>query len=220
MEVELTSSLTSYGDTSTETIYGDDGISSLNGRSIGYIETGEVSETIFYYFRHNGTEPVYNVSIYLRAIGLGWGGYCSDFPDSKQAFNPNVFRSGGLDENGTPFSSTEDYNFMRTSAQNNPEMGIRIHQDRLDPNSFSEGLGYDNKGLSFSPIALQSSTLDFTKSSDTQSNGLIYPTPLDSSKTGQAGDEAKIGMSVKLPEDTVGAGHIQFAVALKYRYTQ
>lgn len=219
MEVELTSSLFSYGDESENIIYDNEGTKTLIGEDFGDLETGQESPVKWFYFRHNGEEPIYNVGIFIRAVGTEWGGYVPSYPDSKLPFNPNIFRSGGLTESGSPTSSTVDYEFMRQCALSNPEMGVRLHQDRNDEFIKTPGLGYDNKGLSFSPISLKRETLDFSKSSDPQLDGLIYPEPLDSSKIAQAGDEAKIGISIKIPEDTIGAGHVQFAIAIKYRYT-
>lgn len=220
MEVELTSSLVSYGDESENVIYDNLGTKTLIGEDFGDLETGQESDIKWFYFRHNGEEPIYNVGIFLRAVGTEWGGYVPSYPDSKLPFNPNVFRSGGLTESGGAASSTVDYEFMRQSALGNPEMGVRIHMDRSDEFVKTLGLGYDNQGLSFSPISLKRTSLDFSKSSNQELDGFIYPEPLDSSKISQDGDEAKIGMSIKIPEDTIGAGHVQFSVALKYRYTQ
>jgi hypothetical protein len=219
MELEVTSSLTSYGSEYEDLILGGDALNSLKGRDFGNIETGETSDILFYYFRHSGTEAIYNVGIYLRTVGTDWGGYCEDYDNSKLPYNPNIFKNGGVNENGYPMTSTADYEFMRTVAYNNPEMGVRLHQDRENIMVKDDALGYKNKGLSFSDISLKTTTLDYTKTSDSQIEGLIYPEPIDSSKKGQAGDEAKLGISIRLPEETEGAGYIQFAIAIKYRYT-
>jgi len=220
MELEITSALTSYGDEYDESVYGKDAEISLKGRNMGNLETGGDSEILYYFFRHDGSEPIYDVGLYLKAVGTEWGGYCKDYPDSDLPYNPNVFRSGGVDDNNHALTSTEDYEFLRKCAKDNPEMGVRLHQDRTDETVKTKGLGSNNQGLSFSVIPLSTTSLDYSKTSNDQTEGLIYPEPVDSSKKALAGDEAKIGVSVKLPEETEGAGHIQFAVAFKYRYTQ
>jgi len=219
-EVILTSSLESYGDESTNKIYDNTGNKELKGEDFGDLETGVDSPTIYYYVRHDGTELIYNVGMYLKAVGVSWGGYVSDAEDSYYPYNPNFFREGGLDENDIPNTSTNDYEFLRTNAYNNNEMGVRIHQDRSNDAVKSNGLGYDNLGLSFSPITLYTTAMDYSKTSDDQIDGVIYPAPVDQSNYGLVGDEARIGISIKLPEETEGSGHIQFGVAIKYRYTQ
>ena len=219
MEIELISSPISYGENSDEKIFFNDGSLSLNGADFGDLETGEESAVKYFYFRHTGAEPIYNVGIYMKAVGISWGGYVDSFPDSKLPYNPNFFRSGGLTSNGFQTSSTQDYEFMRQSALSNPDMGIRLHLNKSNELIKTYGLGYDNKGLSFSPITLKSTSLDFSRSSNQIRDGYIYPEPEDSSKTSKDGDEAKIGVSIRIPEDTIGSGHIQFSIALKYRYT-
>jgi hypothetical protein len=217
--VILTSSLESYGDESDNTIFDNLGGTSLSGEDFGDIETGVDSPTKFYYLRHDGAEPIYDVGIYLKAIGVPWGGYVADAEDARFPYNPNFFKFGGLDEDDHPQSSTEDYNFLRKAADNDPEMGVRIHMDREDPSVKTEGLGADNVGLNFSPIILDKTSLDTSKTSDDIDNGYIYPEPDDSSKTAKVGDEALIGVSLQLPEETEGSGILQFSVAVKYRYT-
>lgn len=219
MEVEITSSLSSYGADTTNTIYDSSGTQELLGEDFGNLETGEVSELKYYYIRHNGTEPIYNVGFFLRALGAEWGGYVSSSPDSKEPYNPNMFREGGVDEDGIPYSSTKDYEFMRKIASGNPDMGVRLHQDREDSTKKDYSLGYDSRGLSFSPVPLKFTALDFSKSSNDKVDGFIYPEPVDSSKKALDGDEAKIGVTVRIPEDTIGAGYIQFSTAMSYRYT-
>jgi hypothetical protein len=218
-EVILTSSLTSYGDESENYIYDKDGGKTLKGEDYGDLETGVDSDIIFYYLRHDGQEPIYDVGIYLKTIGVNWGGYVSSADEATIPYNPNFFRSGGIDENGIPKTSTEDYEFMRKVAYENPEMGVRIHQDRSNDAIKSNGLGYSNIGLSFSPMTLLASSMDYSKTSNAQTDGLIYPGPIDSTQYGLVGDEARIGVSIKLPDEVEGSGHIQFGVAVKYRYT-
>ena len=219
-EVILTSSLFSYGDESDNTIFDKDGTATLKGEDFGDLETGVDSSPIFYFVRHNGTEPIYDVGIYLKAVGVNWGGYVASSPYSSSPYNPNFFRSGGMDDNDIPQTSTNDYEFMRTSALNNPEMGVRIHLDRSNDAAKTNGLGYDNYGLSFSPVTLETTAMDYSKTSEDQISGLIYPEPLDDTQLGLVGDEARVGVSIKLPEETEGSGHVQFGVAVKYRYTQ
>jgi len=218
--VNLISSPTSYGAESTETIYDSAGTRTLPGYDFGDLETGQNSHISWFYFRHDGTEEIYNVGAYIRSIGTEWGGYVASADSSYIPYNPNWFRSGGVDENDYPQTSTEDYNFMREQAFNNPEKGMRLHTDRNNPTVKTNGLGYQNEGLSFSPKVLPVTTLDYSSTSNPQLDGVIYPEPIDSSQKAQAGDEAKMGVSLNISTDVVGSGVIQFSLALKYRYTQ
>lgn len=219
-EVSLTTSNISYGEEYNEKIFDKDGSKSGDGFDFGDLETGVDSDIIKLYLRHDGKAPIYNLSYYIRSLGVNWGGYVESDPDSYWPYNPNYFREGGInDDTDLPNTSTKDYEFMRTNAYNNPEMGIRVHYDRSDENVKSNGLGYNNTGLNFSPIILASTAMDYSKSGNDQLDGYVYPEPNDEGKIGCDGDEALVGFSVKLPEDVVGSGHVQFSVTFKYRYT-
>lgn len=220
MEVNIITALESYGTELDSTIFKNDGTNTLPGIDFGDLETGLSSETKFLYFRHDGLEPIYAGGFFLRALGTNWGGYVASSPDSVFPYNPNFFRSGGVDENNIPNASTRDYEFLRTSAANDPENGVRLHLDRNNEFIRTPGLGYNNQGLSVSPISLQPTALDFTQNpSLAQTVGVIYPEPVDQSKYAKVGDEAKIGFSLRFSEDVVGSGHVQLSVAFKYRYT-
>jgi len=216
MQVRLYTSLESYSTESDNTIFDNSGTKELQGEDFGDLETGVASDTKYFYVRHDGTEKVYNVAYYLRSLGNEWGGYCADYPDKD--YNPNWFKNGGLNDDGLPNTSTQDYEFMRLQAYNNPEMGLRVHYDRESPAIRTDGLGYDNVGLSFSAITLQNTSLDTSKGGEAI-NGEIAPAPIDASQQGYVGDEALLGLSVKLSEDIIGSGHVQFTFAIKYRYT-
>lgn len=218
--VSLTFSNQSYGEEYTEDLFKNDGSKTLDGLNFGDIETGTNYPPRFLYIRHDGLEPIYNTNYFIRTVGSEWGGYVADAEDAHQPYNPNWFRNGGLDPDGDyPQTATNDYDLLRTSAQNNSEMGLRIHYDRSDDNVRTDGLGYDNAGLNFSPILLQSESCDYSGTDDEGKNGYINPEPEDDNKLGTTGDESRLGLSIKMPEDIEGSGHIQFAFAVKYRYT-
>jgi len=219
MNIIVTASYESNGNDIDTLIFDNSGAKGLVGSDFGDLETGKESSIIWYYFRHDGENPIYDTSFYIRALGLEWGGYVPDADDSRLPYNPNFFRNGGLDEDGNITTSTADYDLMRTLAYNNPEMGVRLHMDRNDETVKTNGLGYENKGLSFSSLPLASTSLDYSKSSNEELDGYIYATPADQSKVGQDGDEAKVGVSIKLPDDLEDSGHIQFSLVMKYRYT-
>jgi len=213
----------SYGSNYDEALYKNDGTTNLDGINFGDIETGVEYPPRFVYLRHDGINPIYNVAYYLRTLGVDWGGYVSSEDDATDPYNPNWFRSGGVNpDTNLPNSSTADYELMRTVAVNNAEMGLRVHYNREDEANRTYGLGYDSVGLNFNPIKLQSDSVDYG-AADTDERpvktGYIYPEPEDDSKQGKSGDEAKLGLSIKLPEDIIGSGHIQFSFAIKYRYT-
>ncbi len=210
----------SYGDDYAEPLYKNDGTESLEGIDFGDIETGREYAPRYMWLRHDGLEPVYNVAYYIRTVGVEWGGYVADREDAHDPYNPNWFRSGGLnDDSGLPNTSTTDYEILRTSAKNNAEMGLRIHYDRADEVVRTDGLGYENKGLNFSSIGMASTACDYSGTDASEINGYIYPEPVDENKFGVVGDEGRLGLSLKMPEDLVGSGHIQFGFAVKYRYT-
>ena len=218
--ISLTVSESTYGPDFSSTIFSSTGLSDLAGLDFGDLETGEDSTTKQLFIRHDGIEPVYNVGFYIKSIGSKWGGYVDTAPTANVPFNPNFFRSGGINPDTTlPFTSTEDYEYMRSIAFNNPDMGIRLHMDRTIPILKSAGLGNANAGLNFSPLALETTALDYSKSANSHLTGFIYPDPNDGSKTGKDGDEALVGISIKLPEETVGSGHIEFSTSIKYRFT-
>lgn len=221
MEVIVSTSPASYGLPLSSTIYKSDGSKSLVGFDFGDLETGVESSPHFLYYRHDGLEPIYSCGVFIRPVGINWGGYVETASTSYFPHNPNFFKNGGLrTDNNLPQASTADYEFMRTSAYNNPEMGVRLHMDRTNPLVKTDGLGYQNKGISSSPVTMSKTALDWSKSGLTQVDGKIYPSPEDSSKIGKAADEAVIGVSVQLSEDVIGSGNVQFSVAFKYRYTQ
>lgn len=220
MEVNIITSLSSYGNELESTIFKNDGTNTLPGIDFGDLETGSASQPLFLYFRHDGLEPITSGGFFLRAVGTNWGGYVASSPSSTLPHNPNYFRSGGVDVNNIPNASTKDYEFLRTAATNDPENGIRLHLDRSNEFIKTAGLGYDNQGLSVSPITLKSSAMLYTLNPTLpQTNGVIYPEPADQSKYSKVGDEAKVGFSVRFSEDVVGSGYVQVSVAFKYRYT-
>ena len=105
-------------------------------------------------------------------------------------------------------------------AENNPDTGCRLHLNRNNELERHNSLGFNNVGTSLVPLVMPVSTLDFSKSPTTpQVPGKLYPEPSDQSKYGKVGDEAKIGISLLFPEEVEGSGHVQFALAIKYRYT-
>ena len=219
--VKLTISSSSYDQETTDKIYGPDGDKSVDGYDFGEVETGSPSARRWYFVRHDGAEKIYNAGLYLRPFGNSWGGYCPDYPDSRFPYNPNIFMNGGVDDNRVPKTSTEDYNLLRESADNNPDMGVRLYLDRSNPDTKTDGLGYNNKGLNFSPVPLPSTALDFSNCSSLDKiDGVIYPRPIDDSDDGKCGDEALIGIDVQLPEEIEGSGYVQFSVGIKYRYTE
>ena len=218
--VTLTISPESYKDDYNEPIYKKDGSEDGSGIDFGDIETGIEYPPRWLWIRHDGLEPVYNASYYIRTIGTNWGGYVADREDAHIPYNPNWFRSGGKDpDTDLPRSSTVDYEFMRNIALNNEEMGARVHYDREDDTVRTSGLGYDNKGLNFSAIKLTKVSLDYSGTDAEEKDGYIYPEPDDENKIGTSGDEARLGLSIKIPEDIEGSGHVQFSFAIKYRYT-
>jgi len=217
--VTLTMASSSYGEIFEDNLYKNDGTETGIGVDFGNIETGTENVPTFMYLRHDGIEPIYSCSYYLRTIGTEWGGYVSTADTAENPFNPNWFRDGGLSELGVPKTATVDYELMRTSAANNSEMGLRVHYDRADNNVRTTGLGYSNAGLNFSSILLQQQALDYSLSGNTPLDGYIHPEPIDGAKLGKVGDEARIGLSVKMPEDIVGSGYVQFAFAVTFRYT-
>ena len=219
--VELSSSETSYGDELNNPLFDNVGTNTGKGVDFGDLETGDNSNTRFLYLRHNGEEPIYDAAVYLKAYGYEWGGYVEGYETSRFPNNPNFFKHGGYDEESYPNSSTDDYEFMRLQGYNNPEKGVRLHLDRNNDQLKEQSLGYDNKGLNFSAIPLPVSCMDYSKTTaNTAIAGYIYPEPDNFSNAGKVGDEAKIGLSLNISEDVVGAGHVQFAVTVKYRYTQ
>lgn len=217
--VTLTMANDTYGEEFTEPLYKNDGSENLEGMDFGDIETGTEYAPRYMYMRHDGLEPIYAASYYIRTVGIEWGGYVASAEDAHEPYNPNWFRTGGKNDDGIPYSSTVDYELMRTSAKNNGEMGLRVHYDRADESVRTNGLGYDNKGLNFSAILLQQEALDYSGTDADPHDGYIMPEPTDENKLGTVGDEARVGLSIKMPEDIEGSGHIQFAYAVKYRYT-
>lgn len=218
--VTILTSNVSYGTEEWDALYKNDGTETLNGIDFGNVETGEDVVPRWLYFRHDGLEPIYNAGYYLRTIGVEWGGYVATEETAHNPYNPFWFKHGGVyEDTGLPKSSTLDYDFLRNVAYNNPEMGIRVHDDRTNEYIRSNGLGNANKGLNFSPIIVKPTALDYSLSGNPQLDGYVYPEGMDDSKFGKDGDEMKLGISIKLPEDVVGSGHIQFAMAVKYRYT-
>ena len=220
MIVEVTSSPSTYGDPNDETIFDNEGTRTLIGSDFGDIETGTSSDIKFFYFRHDGQEPIYDCGFYLKAVGSRWGGYVADAETSQLPYNPNFFRNGGIDENSVPNTSTDDYELLRISSQNNQEMGVRLHLDSSNSQLFENSLGYNNIGLSFNTKKLPITAMNYEDTSASQIEGTIYPAPLDDTKRGKFGDEAKVGISLKMPEEISGSGVLQFGVAMKYRYTQ
>ena len=219
--VELQSSRTSYGEEPTDPLFDNVGTSEGRGLDFGDLETGNDSDIDFLYIRHNGTEPIYDTAVYLRTYGPAWGGYIEGYEDAIYPNNPNFFKNGGYDEYGYPQTSTDDYEFMRLQGYNNPENGVRIHFDRNNPDYKTNSLGYDNKGLSFSALGMPLSAMDYSNTStNIAKGGYIYPEPDNYANAGKVGDEAKIGVSLNISEDVIGAGVVQFAVTVKYRYTQ
>lgn len=209
-----------YGEDYSEPLYKNTGEETLNGLDFGDIETGMEYAPKYIWLRHDGLEPVYDTSYYIRTVGVEWGGYVATAEDAHEPYNPNWFRSGGKDaDTDVPMSSTVDYELMRTSAKNNGEMGLRVHWDREDVNTRTNGLGYDNTGLNFSSIVMQKESMDYSGTDTDPRDGYIYPEPIDENKFGVVGDESKLGLSLKMPEDIEGSGHIQFGFAIKYRYT-
>lgn len=215
--LKMTSS--SYGVDYEEALYRNDGTDNLSGMDFGDIETGTEYEPRFIWLRHDGLEPIYNAGYYIRTVGVEWGGYVADNELAHEPYNPNWFKNGGVTDTGLPTSSTLDYELMRTSALNNPEMGVRVHYDRENVATRSNGLGNNNIGLNFSSIKLQKSAVDYSGTDLAEMDGYVYPEPIDENKLGIAGDEAMLGVSIKMPEDIEGSGHVQFAFAVKYRYT-
>jgi len=217
--VIMTSTSASYGEIVKDPLFDSSGGSSMQGLDFGDLETGTRSDIKLLYLRHNGLEPIYKVGCYIRPVGSNWGGYVSSKSESKDPYNPNWFRRGGIDaDTSRPTTSTVDYNFLRTLALTDPVMGVRIHTNRNDIEEASDGLGYQNLGLNFQPVELPISALDYSKTANPLRDGYIYPEPL-SGDVGQAGDEAQVGVSIFLPEDVVDGGRVQFTLAFKYRYT-
>lgn len=220
MIVNIITSFESYSSEFQEQIYKNDGSKTLTGMDFSDIETGIPTNTRFLYVRHDGNEPIYNVGMYIKPVGPEWGGYVSVSPDSELPYNPNIFRDGGISEQGIPRTSSVDYNFVRSVAENNPDTGCRLHLNRDNALEKGNALGFNNIGTSLVPLILPISALDYTKNLTlAQVPGTIYPEPLDQSKYGKVGDEAKIGISLLFPEEVEGSGHIQFGLAIKYRYT-
>ena len=219
MIVNIITSLESYGSEFVESIYKNDGTKTLKGLDFNDIETGIPTATRYIYIRHDGLEPIYNVGFYIKPVGTNWGGYVSSRADTTLPYNPNFFRSGGVFENGSPTTSSLDYNFIREMAFNNPDMGCRLHLVRNDIYSKANSLGFNNVGISITPLAMPTTCLDYSRTSSAQLSGTLYPEPTDQSKYGKVGDEAKVGISLSFPEEVVGSGHVQFALAIKYRYT-
>lgn len=219
-EVSIKFAKTSYGADDTDSLYDNLGTTTLKGYDLGDIETGVDQPINTLFLRTDGLEVIYNCGFFLRAVGLEWGGYVPSADTALRPYNPNFFRSGGLDGLGNPQQSTADYEFMRLEARNNPEMGLRLHLDRSNTSTRTNGLGYNNTGLSFSPIQLPLSAMSYTQpSSNTPLAGRIYPDPVDPVKRGNVGDEAKIGVSFKLGDDVIGSGIVQIGLAIVYRYT-
>ena len=218
--VTLTMAKESYGSEYEDALFKNDGSTELKGIDFGDVETGNEYMPKYLYLRHDGLEPVYASSYYLRTLGAEWGGYVASAEDSHEPYNPNWFKHGGVKEDsGYPTNSTADYELLRNVAKNNAEMGIRIHYDRADDVTRTSGLGYDNQGLNFSGIVLQKESVDYSGTDIEEKNGYLYPEPEDDTKLGKAGDESRLGISIKLPEDIIGSGHVQFGFAIKYRYT-
>jgi len=218
--VTLTMAKESYGSEYEDALFKNDRSTELKGIDFGDVETGNEYMPKYLYLRHDGLEPVYASSYYLRTLGAEWGGYVASAEDSHEPYNPNWFKHGGVKEDsGYPTNSTADYELLRNVAKNNAEMGIRIHYDRADDVTRTSGLGYDNQGLNFSAVPLQKESLDWSSASVGVRDSWIEPEPTDANKVAVAGDEALLGLSIKLPEDIIGSGHIQFSFAIKYRYT-
>ena len=218
--VTLSITKDSYGTEYVEPLYRNDGSSTLEGIDFGDIETGREYAPRDVYLRHDGLDPIYNVGYYIRTLGVEWGGYVPTANTAHEPFNPNWFKNGGVTGTGLPTTSTVDYELMRNSAKNNAEMGLRVHYDRGDAAVRTNGLGYNNSGLNFSTIKLQKEAADYSMTGDNERDGYLYPRHIDDTKDGKVGDEAKLGLSIKMPEDIVGSGHVQFAFAVKYRYTK
>jgi len=210
----------SYGEDWIEPLYKNDGSTNLQGIDFGDIETGTEYLPRFVYLRHDGLDPIYNVAYYIRTVGIEWGGYVASEEDAHEPYNPNWFKNGGVTDDGAPTSSTADYELLRLSAKNNGEMGLRVHYDREDDLIRTNGLGYDNQGLNFSAIKTQSTCLDVSATDDEARDGYIYSEPIDENKLGKVGDEARLGLSIKMPDDIEGSGHVQLGFAIKYRYTK
>ena len=220
MIVNIVTAFESYGSEFQENIYKSDGSKTLTGMDFNDLETGVESNVRYLYIRHDGMEPIYNVGFYIKPVGPEWGGYVQSSPDSVLPYNPNLFREGGVGSNNSPKTSSADYNFVRSIAETNPDTGCRLHLNRENPLEKNNSLGFNNIGTSLVPLILPVSTLDFSKSPTTQQvPGKIYSEPSDQSKYGKVGDEAKIGISLLFPEEVEGSGHVQFALAIKYRYS-
>lgn len=212
-------STSSYGAPYSQSLYGSDGTKSLGGIDFGDVECGVQQQPRWFYVRHDGTEKIYQVGFYIKPVGLEWGGFVNQSPDATLPYNPNYFRTGGINPDTLiPYSSTDDYNFMRLIAFNNPEMGVRLHLNRQNVFERTNGLGFMNQGLQFSAIPMPETTLDFSEGG-TYEIGSIFPKPSDPLKLGKVGDEMKFGMSLYIPEETIGSGHIQYTMAIRYRYT-
>lgn len=219
LEVTLKISKTSYANESFDALKDRMGTELLEGFNYGDIQTGDDYPPVFMYVRHSGIEPVNAVRLFLKTAGTDWGGFVFSSPSSKFPYNPHYFRLGGLDGNGIPRQSTIDYEFFRTQARDNPEMGMRLHLNRSDEFIRTNGLGYQNIGISSSPIILPVTAMDYSGTTNSQTPGRIYPDPLTLEGRGKSGDEAKIGVSFKLSPDTIGGGFAQIALSIAYRFT-
>lgn len=220
MIVNIVTAFESYANEFQENIYKNDGLKTLKGMDFNDLETGVPSNTRFLYIRHDGMEPIYNVGLYIKPVGPEWGGYVQTAPDSVLPYNPNLFREGGISGNGVPKTSSVDYNFLRSMAENNPDTGCRLHLNRKNDLERHNSLGFNNVGTSLIPVILPVSSLDYSKNPTLQQiPGTLYPEPTDQTKYGKVGDEARIGISLLFPEEVEGSGHVQFALAIKYRYT-
>lgn len=220
-KVNLLISEKTYGGELDTPLFDQKGGTGNVGLNFGDLETGIPSDVKYFYIRHDGKEQIYACGVYIKAVGTKWGGYVAGAASADRPYNPNFFRSGGLDSDGLPETSTKDYELLRTVAMANPEMGIRLHMDRTNKAKKSEALGYANSGLSFNPKLLEVTALDFSGNTGLLPKaGVIYPKPVEAHKVGTCGDEAKLGISINIPEEVEGSGHVQVSVAIKYRYTK
>jgi len=218
--VRLIISSASYADEYEDSLYSKIDEVEISGINFGDIETGKESDRFPLYIRQDGEEPVYDVGYYLKPFDNYWGGYVADREDATEPYNPHWFRSGGVDEDGNPMTSTVDYTFLREVADNDPNYGVLTYYDRSDPSIKNDGLGYNNTGLNFDPIALTKVSMDYSNTEDNEEkDGYIYPAPEDEADNGKVGDEAKLDISLNIPEEIEGSGYVQFQFALRYRYT-
>jgi len=219
--VTVNFSKTSYGTGQYDALFDSLGTSTLEGFDYGDIETGVEYPPMWLYLQHDGIEPIYSCRFFLRAVGLNWGGYVPSASTAVDPYNPNIFRSGGINQvTGWPNSSTADYETFRIDARDNPEMGVRLHLNRENELIRTNGLGHQNIGLSFNPISMPLTTMLYANSTtNVPRAGVIYPKTDVVADQGKIGDEAKVGISIKLGEDLIGGGFAQIGVSIAYRHT-